>query len=1009
MSLIGRIRKQRPATTADDDFAPMPGFRAEFGEDTRFITDSETFALMRAGLAQRTAQEQFYVLDALADEARAVLVDGGFVVPAEEVALLAEDDARVLGLPPRFRGALRTKVQKWTASPGFRVEIDLQVGQHPEALRRRGPAVRLGGSVYRLSLPLLRALRAVDDHAALPPAERTEANNVRLVAELQDARRLATSGALAARDKGFSLALGPLERFTTVRPASVGILVEPQPDGSLIVEPDLGASVNRDLVARRWHQLDHLPMEGGTPPPGDLGGDAVLRVDDTLVLLGPEQLAGVREVRRRRRIPASQARRLFEAPGAFYDPDLVDVDITFSVRVAGLGVVAPISFDEAATSGIDWFATQQAVSDPWVLESLASTPAEQASLERQVTGSWERGETVVPVGDQLIDVADRDRVREAFDASRRRLEALGTEPAPGPSTDLRASSTGRQVTVGLHILDAEDDAGRLRARAAAARPHLPVDYDRLKRNPFPHQRVGIEWMAGLMQEALMSAPDDGPRIQGALLADDMGLGKTLMTLAALGEARRVQADAGRPLLPTLGVMPVALLANWLAEIESTFGTRNGPFDDVVVLQGAGLQQFRVAGAARETAASVEDLDADGMVLGDRIHTALRVGEGWGERRLDRPGILVLTTYETLRRYQVSLGVAEWGVVVLDEAQATKNPETLATRAAKGLKARFKLLATGTPVENSLRDFWSLVDTAQPGLLGGWSDFQETWVHPMQEADGVEHERLGRALRDAVGPFMLRRIKEDHLEDLPPKHLHEYRVPMPQVQMEAYDRVLAAHRVRAGQKGAALKTLHDLADASLHPGLVAGRLDGDRREVAASARTLVAIRDVLETVREAGEKAIVFAKRKDMQRALSLWLREIYNLPVEIVNGDTPATGSGDTRMAKIRGFEARTGFNVIVMSPLAVGVGLTVVGANHAIHLERHWNPAKEAQATDRIYRIGQKRPVHVHYPIALHPTIDSFDVNLDRLLRSKLALKDAVVVPQEVTQDDLERALGLA
>ena len=96
------------------------------------------------------------------------------------------------------------------------------------------------------------------------------------------------------------------------------------------------------------------------------------------------------------------------------------------------------------------------------------------------------------------------------------------------------------------------------------------------------------------------------------------------------------------------------------------------------------------------------------------------------------------------------------------------------------------------------------------------------------------------------------------------------------------------------------------------------------------------------------------------------------------------------------------------MSPLAVGVGLTVVGANHAIHLERHWNPAKEAQATDRVHRIGQKRPVHVHYPIALHPAVDSFDVNLDRLLRSKLALKDAVVVPQEVSQDDLERALGL-
>ena len=114
-----------------------------------------------------------------------------------------------------------------------------------------------------------------------------------------------------------------------------------------------------------------------------------------------------------------------------------------------------------------------------------------------------------------------------------------------------------------------------------------------------------------------------------------------------------------------------------------------------------------------------------MVREDRIHVALRVGEGWEEARLDRPGVLVLTTYETLRRYQVSLGIVEWGVVVLDEAQATKNPEILATRAAKGLKARFKLLATGTPVENSLRDFWSLVDTAQPGSSNQGHEFGVT--------------------------------------------------------------------------------------------------------------------------------------------------------------------------------------------------------------------------------------------------------------------------------------------
>ncbi len=1007
MGLIDRIRGRKPVVP-DDEFSPMPGFRVDYGEQTRFVTDAETFALMQDGRAQRTAQEQYYVLDALVDEGRAERLADGFSVPAEELVLLADADADVLDLPARFTGSVHADVHRWTAHPEFGIELDLQVGAYPEAPRRRGPVVRVGGRLHRTSLPLLRALRAVEDHAALPSGARSEIDNVRLVAELQAAQRLATDGDRDVRDEHFRVSLGALDSFTTVSPRSVGILVEPQPDGSLVVEPDLGPEVDRSLVSKRWHHLDAGARDERAGPTDDGRRAAVLRAENTLVLLEPEQVAGVQEVRRRPRIPADQARRLFEAPGSFYDPALVDVDIRFSVRVAGLGVIAPVSFNEAVESGIDWFGSQTTVSPPAVLEYAARDAAQQDEIERAVTAAWDSGEAVVPVGEQLVDVSDRSLVQEALDASRRRIDALGVEDA-SPTSVEEVTESGPVVTVGMHILDAADSAERLRERAASARPVVPLNEAAWRRDPFPHQRTGIEWMAGLMQAALAASPDEHTRIQGALLADDMGLGKTFMALAALGEAYRPLRQEGRELPPTLAVMPVALLENWLQEIEATFGTRHGPFTDVVVLQGAGLADYRLRGATRETAASADDLDEHGMVREDRIHVALRVGEGWKEARLDRPGVLVLTTYETLRRYQVSLGVVDWGIVVLDEAQATKNPEILATRAAKGLKARFKLLATGTPVENSLRDFWSLVDTAQPGLLGTWAQFQDEWVKPMQQASGAEHERLGRELREAVGPFMMRRIKEDHLEDLPPKLVHEYPMLMPPAQVAAYDAALDGHRARAGAKGAAFKTLHQLGAVSLHPGLLTGTLDADPRRVDESARTLVTVRTVLDQVRAAGEKAIVFAKTKDVQRALALWLREIYGLRVDIVNGDTPATGTGDTRLAKIRAFEAVPAFNVIVMSPLAVGVGLTVVGANHAIHLERHWNPAKEAQATDRVHRIGQTREVHVHYPIALHPHVESFDLNLDRLLRSKVALKDAVVVPQEVGQEELERALGLS
>ena len=997
MGLIDRIRR-RPLVP--DDGAPATAFAVELDEETRFVAAAGPLELMRAGTARRSAQEQFLVLDMLADEGRAVPMPDGFTMSAEDVARLADEDASVLGLPPRFRGEIRAKVHRWTESPDFRVDLELVAGPHPEPPTRRGPAVRVGGSWHLASVPLLRTLRALESHAALPRDARTEVENVRLVARLQAARRVAAAGTAELSDESFHLSLGALDRFETSSPASVGLIVESQPDGSLLVEPDLGPDLDREAVRRRWHQLDGS---------GESRDGGIIRVDDNLVMLEGTPLRAVREVRSRPRIPSDEARRFFDAPGSYYDPELVDVDIRFGVRVAGLGVIAPISFNEAASSGLDWFAKQTAIKEPETLAHAAKTSAEQEQIEGTVADARDRGESVVPVHDGLVDISDRSRVDDALAASRQRIAALSVDPPPASPAVPDPDARGRQVTVGMHIRDTGDLAEQLLARASAARPQRAVDYAGLRRDPYPHQRTGIEWMAGLMQAALAAPTSDPARIQGALLADDMGLGKTYMTLAALAEARRVTGGAGQAPLPTLAVMPVALLENWLQEIESTFGTKHGPFDDVVVLQGAGLDDYRMRGAARETAANLDDLDEHGMVRSDRIHASLRVGPRWKDARLDRPGVLVLTTYEALRRYQVSLGLVEWGVVIFDEAQATKNPEILATRAAKALQARFKLLATGTPVENSLRDFWSLVDTAQPGLLGTWAQFNTTWATPMKAASGAEHERLGRELRAAVGDFMLRRVKEDHLTDLPGKHTHEYRRDMPAVQVQAYDEALERHRLRGPSKGAALKALHELSAVSLHPGLLSGQVSTDAAAIAHSARTLATVAEVLDDVRARDEKAIVFAWTKELQRTLSLWLGERYGFRVAVVNGDTAATGTGETRMAKIRAFESSPGFNVIILSPLAVGVGLTVVGANHAVHLERHWNPAKEAQATDRIHRIGQKREVHIHYPLALHPQLDSFDLNLDRLLRSKVALKDAVVVPQEVTPGELERALGLS
>jgi len=980
----------------------MPGFRAEYGDETRYVTDEETWQLMREGHAQRSAQEQFYLLDMLAEEGRAAEKGSGFVVPASELVKLDEDEAALLRLPPRFAGTIHSKVTGWTAHENFSIGLEIQVATHPERPVRRGPLILANGRPYRLSSPLLRTLQAIETHEAARPENplQRELSNLRLVATIQAAQVAAKFAEdPSERDETFHIRLGALERFTTVAPTEVGIVVEPQPDGSLAVEPSIDADVDHEMLRSRWQQLDR---------PGAEVDGGVIRAGETLVILGDEQVSGVRAVRERPRINPEEVKAFYDAPGSFYPPELVNLDEGFSVRVAGIGVIAPVSFNEASERGLDWFTQVEKLVEPEVLVSTATSIGEQSELEEKVHSAWGRGDEYLPVEDELVDIRDHSRVEAALAASRTRLEQMELARSTYPDSTT-TTTDDRKVKVGMLIEETVDLADELRRRAAAAAPPEPVDYQALRRRPFPHQQEGIEWMTGLMHAAFATSAAENARIQGALLADDMGLGKTYMTLVALAEIQKSQSAARPDPLPTLAVMPVALLENWMAEIEATFGTSHGPFSDVVVLQGRGLDDYRLRGAPTETAANVEDLDAQGMVRSDRLRASLRVGPGYGDARLDRPGVLVLTTYETLRQYQISLGIVDWGVAVFDEAQATKNPETLAARAAKGLKARFKLLATGTPVENSLRDFWSLMDTAQPNLLGPWSAFRETWVEPIENASGEEHDHLGRSLRAAVGDFMLRRVKEDHLHDLPSKHIHEYPQEMPSRQVVAYDDVLAHHRTRRGTKGAALETLHSLQKVSLHPDLVADGPSQDPASADQSARTLVLVRQILDDVRAHEEKAIIFVRTRAMQRVLRMWLSELYGLRIDVVNGDTAATGSGDTRIHRIRRFEARQGFNVIIMSPLAVGVGLTVVGANHAIHLERHWNPAKEAQATDRIYRIGQTRPVHVHYPLAVHPHMDSFDINLDRLLRSKVALKDAVVVPQEVGQEELERSLGLA
>lgn len=943
--------------------------------------------------------EQLVILCMLEEEGHAQAVSNGFTMATEAITRLDEDNAVALGLPRLLPETFDTRIVGHTNTQRFSMTVGVLINGVEERFTRTGPIVDLAsGARYRISYPTLLMMQAIEDHSALGFDERTETENVTLVARLQHAREIA-----AIDGRIFEMPLRHLEKFSTVVPQRVGVNVAIEESGEILLTPDLGSLGTADdssALNSRWHQIS------------DDAATGVIRVESSLVLLEEAAMRGVREVRSHRRIPADRAKEFLRAPGDFLNPEIVDVDIKFGLRVKGIGALAPVTFSEASDSGIEWFDEVTEVLPPSVLAELPSNQDELEDLEEQVEGAYERNEVNMPFDENIIDISDHEEVSRQLDRARRRiLDAL-----PKPIIE-------DAVKVGVIVEESDSTASRLRRKANESSLLQPVDYDCLPRTPFPHQREGIEWMAKLMHASLLEPYESPERLQGAILADDMGLGKTFMALVALKEFLQAQQQLLGEVLPTLVVLPLTLIENWEEEIEKSFSTV--PFKDVVVLLGSrDLPRFRLYGSGRETRASASSLDSSGMVREDELNISLRIGPGFGDKRLDMPGRLVLTTYETLTSFQLSLGQIDWGAVFLDEAQTTKNPDALKTRAAKGLRSRFKLLATGTPVENSLKDLWCLMDTAQPGLLGTWQEFRSVWVRNVDTSNHDAKVAKGRELSEFIGPFMLRRNKEDHLTNLPSKTIYsgmedptgavQYRsdlsVQMPAKQQHTYDQHLAKYKLQAGrQKGAALAAISALKAISLHPDSSGeNEMESSGALLTDSAR-MIAMISILDAVQQADEKAIIFVINKKVQRQLSFWLQTRFGIRVRVVNGETKAVSisGNETRRTIIKEFEAKPGFNLIIMSPLAVGTGLTVVGANHAIHLERHWNPAKEAQATDRIYRIGQTRPVHVYLPLAVHPDFPSFDINLDQLLRQKTSLKDAVVVPEVVTNEEMFASLS--
>lgn len=973
-----------------------------------FFTSPQAMEDLKQGKGSPAALVQLVVLQMLLEQGDAEALPNGYFVESRVAAALDDEQAALLGLPDRNPHSFVADVKGHTRNSGFSVQLFASVDGQEYPVQIKGPYMYLGqGLPYRLTPAELSAFAAAANHSNLAPEDKGEAANLQLMAQLQTARR-----------SGMTLGMGAFDKLDVVVPDGVGVIATRLPDGSLELCPSLGDGSTPEQLEKRWSQLD-LTRDGG-----------VLRVEERLVLLEPERIAAIREVMGNRRIPAHRVEEFIKTPSAFLDASLVDLDLGFSVRVLGIGKMQHMDFGPLDDKKRDWFATSSRPQPPEALSKHISCDEDLSAFKERLQAAQMQGASSLEFQGEQFDISEPDKVSQVLG----KIEDGFGAKADKPEQDNDRSATER---VTLLLKDADEINSELLAKAQRERTQPVVDTGNLLRSPFPHQSEGVSWMLDLVYKALADDANNMYRLQGALLADDMGLGKTFMTLVMVAEYLANQKSAGKTQKPVLVVAPLSLLENWEDEIAKTF--KKSPFRDVKVLQsGRDLAEFCIKGAQRESVQLSELLDESNSMNEADIRYSIKIGRDAGPQRLDMDARIVLTTYQTLRDYQFSLCVIDWGVVVFDEAQNIKNPNTLQTRAAKGLKADFKLLATGTPVENSLGDFWCLMDTAQPGLLGSWAEFRDKWITPITRAPEETRDEVridvGSKLRDAVGPFMLRRIKEQQLKGLPNKYIRsgldqsradnrrsapELAAMMTGAQLQAYDAVLDNYRQQSAigdMRGQALSALQQLRSISLHPRLgdpgllkVTGA-DAARKVIAESAKLTVVL-EQLDRIKAKGEKVILFMVTKQLQVALKLWLNQIYGLNIHIINGDTAAVQRKQdalTRKTMIEQFEATVGFNIIIMSPVAAGVGLTVVGANNVIHVERHWNPAKEAQATDRVYRIGQQKDVYVHLPAALHPQFDSFDVHLDRLLNSKLMIKDAVVTPESVDEKSMVASLGL-
>ena len=469
----------------------------------------------------------------------------------------------------------------------------------------------------------------------------------------------------------------------------------------------------------------------------------------------------------------------------------------------------------------------------------------------------------------------------------------------------------------------------------------------------PYQQRGLAWLSFLSSLGL-----------GACLADDMGLGKTVQLLALLlaereHAERQGKGGGGRRkrLAPTLLVCPMSVVGNWEREAQ-----RFAPSLRVHVHHGA----ERLADKKFARAARASDL--------------------------------VITTYALATRDRETLGAVEWGRLALDEAQNIKTIDTKQTRAIRSLRARHRVALTGTPVENRLTELHSIMDFLNPGLLGPAATFKRCYARPIER---YRDEHATALLRQATGPFILRRLKTDKqiIGDLPEKIEMRVDCHLTKEQASLYEAVVEEMLQKAAKvegierSGVILAALVKLKQVCNHP----AHLLKDRSQLDGRSGKLARLEEILAEALAEGDRALCFTQFSEFGHMLRAHLQERLGREVMFLHGGT----SRSARDEMVQRFQSDGGPSVFVLSLKAGGTGLNLTAANHVVHFDRWWNPAVEDQATDRAFRIGQRKNVQVRKLTC----VGTLEERIDTLIDRKKDLADRIVGTGEAWITELDTA----